>query len=130
MFEHFQVFDEIYNDQELSNEFHKFFYTNNLLSLFTNEHRAGTIRVTYVDARSVVNPGGQYHQLLLDFSDILAIGSDNKMLEEATFKILYEARTFQRMMNIIRTLVNYYRTIDPEDIDNFWNIVFYNKQLF
>lgn len=130
MIEHFQVFDTLFTDQELLDEFHSFFYKYNLLPLFTNEHRAGSIRTTYVDARSVVNPGGQYHQLLLDFSDILAIGSDNKMLEEATFKILYEARTFQRMMNIIRTLVNYYRSIDPEDIDNFWNIVFYNKQLF
>ena len=129
MIEHFQVFDFITMNEKLINDFHKFFYSNNLLVLFTNEHRAGTITVRDTDARSVVN-NGKYHRDLLEFSDILAIGSDNKMLEEATFKILYEARTFQRMMNIIRDLINYYRTIDPEDIDNFWNIVFYNKTLF
>ena len=129
MIQHFQIFDELYNNEELSNEFHKFFYTNDLLPLFTNEHRAGTIRVTWTDARSVVGDGA-YAKDLHELSELLKIGIDNKKYEEAVFKILYEARSFQRMMNIIRDLIQYHRTIEEKYKHNWWNIVYYTKTLF
>lgn len=126
----FQLFEPRYNDDELDEEFHNFFYKYNLTSLFTNDHRAGSISVTYVDAKSVVNTGGSYHETLKEFADLLAIGNDNKSYEEALFKIIYEARSFQGMMRTIRKLMDYIKTIDPEHLFNLWNIVFYNKEVY
>src|SRR5699024_11891115 len=101
----------------------------NLTSLFTNEHRAGSITVTYVDARSVINTGGSYHETLKEFADLLTIGNDNKSYEEALFKIIYEARSFQSFMKKIRDLLNYAKTVDSKNLNNLWNIVFYNKDV-
>lgn len=126
----FQLFEPRFNDEELENEFHNFFYKYNLTSLFTNEHRAGSISVTYVDARSVINTGGSYHETLKEFSDILTIGNDNKSYEEALFKIIYEARSFQGLMKTIRKLMDYIKTMDPDHMFNLWNIVFYNKEVY
>ena len=126
----FQIFEPRYNDDELDQEFHNFFYKYNLTSLFTNEHRAGSISVTYVDARSVINTGGSYHETLKEFADLLTIGNDNKSYEEALFKIIYEARTFQSLMKTIRKLMDYIKTIDPDHMFNLWNIVFYNKEVY
>ena len=126
----FTIFEAKYMDDELDNEFHNFFYKYNLTSLFTNEHRAGSITVTYVDARSVINTGGSYHNTLLEFADFLSIGNDNKAYEEALFKIIYEARSFQSLIKKIRDIMEFAKTIDPEHMTNLWNIVFYNKDLF
>jgi len=130
MVEKFQIFEPKYNDDELDNEFNNFFYKYNLTSLFTNEHRAGSISVTYVDAKSVVNTGGSYHETLKEFSDLLTIANDNKSFEEALFKIIYEARSFQSMIKKIRDLLDYVKTIDPDHMFNLWNIVFYNKDVY
>ena len=129
MNEKFQIFEPRFNDEELENEFNNFFYKYNLTSLFTNEHRAGSITVTYVDARSVINTGGSYHETLKEFADLLTIGNDNKSYEEALFKIIYESRSFQSFMKKIKDLLEYVKTIDPEQLNNLWNIVFYNKDL-
>lgn len=126
----FQIFEPRYNDDELDEEFHNFFYKYNLTSLFTNEHRAGSISVTYVDARSVINTSGSYHKTLKEFADLLTIGNDNKSYEEALFKVIYEARSFQSLMKTIRDLMKYIKTIDPEHMFNLWNIVFYNKDVY
>lgn len=126
----FQIFEPRYNDDELDNEFHNFFYKYNLTSLFTNEHRASGITVAYVDAKSVINEGGSYHNTLKEFADLLSIGNDNKAYEESLFKLIYEARTFQSLMKKIRDVLNFTNTINPENLHNLWNIVFYNKDLF
>lgn len=126
--DNFTVFDSMFNNEELENEFHKFFYSNNLSPLFTNEHRASPIKVTYIDARSVTN-NGTYASLLKDFSDILSQGNDNQRYEESTFKILQKATTFQKMMNNIKKIIQEYKTTKPEHLFNFWNIVYYNKDL-
>lgn len=125
----FTVFDPMFNNEELENEFHKFFYSNNLSPLFTNEHRTSPIKVTYIDARSVTN-NGSYASQLKDFSDILSIANSNQRYEEATFRILHKASTFQKMMNNIKKVLEEYRTTDPKFLFNFWNIVYYNKDLF
>lgn len=126
----FQIFEPRYNNDELDQEFHNFFHKYNLTPLFTNEHRAGSITVTYVDARSVINPGGSYHETLKEFADLLTIGNDNKSYEEALFKIIYEARSFQGLMKTIRKLMDYIKSLDPEHMFNMWNIVFYNKDVY
>ena len=130
MYEKFEIFEPRFNNEELETEFNNFFYKYNLTSLFTNEHRAGSITVTYVDARSVINTGGSYHETLKEFADLLTIGNDNKSYEEALFKIIYEARSFQSFMKKIRDLLNFAKTIDSEHLKNLWNIVFYKKDVY
>lgn len=126
----FQIFEPKFYDDELENEFNEFFYKYNLTSLFTNEHRAGAITVSYVDARSVINTSGSYHKTLKEFGDILSLANDNKSLEEALFKIIHEARSFQSFMRKIRKLMDYIKTVDPDHLFNLWNIVFYNKDVY
>lgn len=128
--EKFHIFEPRFNNEELEQEFNDFFHKYNLTSLFTNEHRAGSISVTYLDARSVINPGGSYHETLKDFADFLSIGNDNKSYEEALFKIIYEARSFQALMRTIKKLIQHFQTVDSKHMFNLWNIVFYTKELF
>lgn len=130
MVEKFQIFEPKFNNEELEEEFNNFFHKYNLTPLFTNEHRAGSISVAWTDARSVVNPAGSYHNTLKQFSDLLTIANDNKAYEEALFKIIYEARSFQSLMRTIKKLMDYINTIDDNHLFNMWNIVFYNKDLF
>lgn len=130
MREKFHLFEYRFNNDELETEFNNFFHRYNLTPLFTNEHRAGNVTVSYVDARSVINPSGSYHRTLKDFADLLSIGNDNKSYEEALFKIIYEARSFQAMMNTIKKLMDYIRSLDPDHMFNLWNIVFYNKDVY
>ena len=125
----FEIFDERFNNEELSNEFHAFFYKNNLTPLFTDEYMASPISVTYVDAKSVLNEGGSYQKTLKEFADLLTIGNDNKSYEEAMFRIIHEARSFQSFMNKIKDLINYIKTVDERYKHNTWNIVWYNKDL-
>ena len=130
MADKFQIFEPRFNDPELEQEFNNFFHKYGLTPLFTNEHRAGKITVTYVDARSVINTGGSYHETLKEFADLLSMANDNKAYEEALFKIMYEARSFQGLMRTIRKLMEYMSTIEQDHIHNQWNIVFYNKDVY
>lgn len=130
------IFEPIYDDEKLEEEFNKFFYKNNLLSLFTNEHRAPKITVRYTDARSIINKGdssgdnqGAYHKLYLEFSDYLVMAQSNKSYEEAIFKILYTSRTFQGLSNNIRKVMRYIDSIIEERKFNTWNIVWYTKEV-
>lgn len=129
MVERFSVFEPRFNDDELEEEFNNFFSKNNLESLFTNDYRAGNITVTYVDARSVINTGGSYHKTLIDFADYLSLSNDNMMYEDSLFKVLYNARTFQQLMQNIRKVMKYIESIPANLLYNMWNIVFYNKDL-
>ncbi len=126
----FQIFEPRFNNDELEEEFNNFFHKYNLTPLFTNEHRAGSISVTYLDAKSVINAGGSYHETLKEFADLLSIANDNKAYEEALFKIIYEARSFQGLMITIKKLMKYIQTIDDNHLFNLWNIVFYNKDVY
>ena len=136
MVQKFTIFETRFNNEELENEFNNFFYKYNLTSLFTNEHRAGSISVTYIDAVSVINEGkegvreaGSYHKTLKDFADYLSMANDNKSYEEAIFRIIYEARSFQGLVNSIKKYMSYIDSIIEDRKFNTWNIVWYNKDL-
>jgi len=146
----FQIFELNFKGRDLSEfreieeEFHKFFYKYNLTALFTNEHRVPPISVSWAEARSViassgkfsvrdgerVEHGGAYHETLKQFGDILSIANDNKSFEEAIFKVIYNAGTFRVFMNRIKKLIDYYSQVKEEHKFNFWNIVFYNKEVY
>lgn len=123
-----QVFDVRSVNEELENEFHAFFNKNNLLPLFTDEYLASSITVTDLDLRSVVNEG-KASKVLETFAELITIGNDNKMYQEALFRIIEEARSFQSMIKKINELNQYIMQIDEKDKHNTWNIVWYNKDL-
>lgn len=125
----FLIFEYRFNNEELEQEFNDFFHANNLDPLFTNEHMAGSITVSYVDAKSVLNEGGSYQKALKDFSELITLANDNKSYEEAMFRIIYEARSFQALMRKIKQLINHIKTIEENKKHNTWNIVWYNKDL-
>lgn len=125
----FYIFEYRFNNEELENEFNDFFHANNLHSLFTNEHMAGSITVSYIDAKSVVNEGGSYQNTLKEFSELLTLANDNKSYEEAIFRIIYEARSFQSFIRQLRKLIEYIKTVDERYKHNTWNIVWYNKDI-
>src|SRR5699024_907302 len=132
----FTLFHYRFNNEELEKEFNDFFHKNNLHPLFTNEHMAGNITVTFSDARSVINyakgeddDGGAWNKVLLEFSELLTLANDNKSYEEAMFRIIYEARSFQAYINKLKRLIDYIKTIDENKKHNTWNIVWYNKDL-
>ena len=125
----FYIFEYRFNNEELEQEFNDFFHANNLHPLFTNEHMAGSITVTYVDAKSVVNEGGSYRNTLKEFSELLTLANDNKSYEEAMFRIIYEARSFQSFIRQLKKLIDYIKTVDERYKHNTWNIVWYNKDL-
>lgn len=121
------IFEPRFDNEELEDEFQNFFTNYNLKPLFTNEHKATGISVTWVDAKSVVNSGGSYHNTLKEFSDFLTRANDNKMYEEATFRILYECNSFQSLIRNIKRHMEYMKTFRPEHEFNSWNIVWYSK---
>lgn len=130
------IFDYKFNNEELEKEFNDFFHRNNLHALFTNEHMAGTITVSYVDAKSVLNnpkgeddDGGPYNKVLREFSELITLANDNKSYEEAMFRIINEARSFQGFINKLKQLIDYIKTIEENKKHNTWNIVWYNKDL-
>jgi len=124
----FTIFDYVFNDEELEEEFESYFISNDLQSLFTNEHRSSPIRVSWTEARALIN--GTYSKDLLQMKEILTIGTDNKMYENAVFRIIYNSRSMQGMVNRIRRINSYYlNDIDEEHKFNTWNIVWYNKEL-
>ena len=125
----FLIFDYRFNNEELEKEFNDFFHANNLDPLFTNEHMAGSITVSYVDAKSVLNEGGSYQKTLKDFSELITLANDNKSYEEAMFRIINEARSFQGFINKLKQLIDYIKTIEDNKKHNTWNIVWYNKDL-
>lgn len=141
--EKYQVFDPMYDIPELEEEFTKFFKVNGLDPLFTNEHRASPIKVSWADARSVVNDkgkfrvvngvrtesGGAWHSLLKEFAQFIVMANDNQNYENMLFKILYNARDFKGMMRNIKLLMDEFKNMPEEYMHNMWNVVKYEKIL-
>ena len=152
----FIIFDFQFNDEQLEQEFYDFFTRNNLDALFTDEHRASGIKVSELDAKSVVNVEGTYQydyydsrpgrekwytrtrkrneganaQPLKEFADVLSMANDNIMYESAQFRILFNSNNFKAFMSRIKKITNYViNGINPEHEFNTWNIVWYNKEL-
>ena len=131
MAESFHIFSYKFNDEELEQNFNDFFNMYNLTPLFTNEHRASPISVSYIDAKSVVNTTGKYHSVLKNFSDYINTAMDNQMYESALFKMIYQANSFQGLMGIIQRIMKHIENdIDNKHLFNTWNIVWYTKEVY
>ena len=131
MAESFHIFSYKFNDEELEQNFNDFFNIYNLTPIFTNEHRASPISVSYIDAKSVVNTTGKYHNVLKNFSDYVNSAMDNKMYESALFKMIYQANSFQGLINIVTKIMKHIQNdIDNKHLFNTWNIVWYTKEVY
>lgn len=111
-------------------DFYKFFYSNNLLPLFTNEHRTESIDVSLVNAQSVLKSdgkGGQARKVLLEFAKWLNMGMDNMMYESEVFKLIWEAKTWDQFLKRLTVASEYMQTILPNYLHNIWNIAWYDK---
>lgn len=131
----FTVFDYAFDDEELQQEFEEFFMMNNLYPLFTNEHHSPSVRVSWADARNVVN-GGSYAKMLESIADDIHSSTSNKKYEEEMFMILYKSNSVRGMALNHAKISDYLIHItDPsKDLEgkyekNKWNIVFYNDDL-
>ena len=131
MSEIFHIFSYKFNDEELEQNFNDFFNKYNLTPIFTNEHRASPITVSYLDARSIVKEGGKYNNLFKNFSDYVNTAMDNKMYESALFKMIYQANSFQGLMGIVTRIMKHIQNeIDNKHLFNTWNIVWYTKEVY
>ena len=147
-----RIFEPRFNDDELFQEFLNFFETYGLLPLFTNEHRAGSIKVGYSRARSVVLRAGDKDEMLkspnekvrqkakfyqpkepgkdratlLKFAEYLKLYNDNQMYEDDLFNIIYESKDFRQMIIRIKKMMDYIdHQISNDYKYNMWNIVWY-----
>lgn len=123
-------FHKNYDNEEMEQEFYNFFSKYGLSRLFVNEDKLTQIYVSDSDVRSVVNTSGTYHKSLVDMGELLLMSDDNKMYEEAVTRVIYNAGSFTALMKKIRQITEYFIAgVIKEHEFNFWNIVWYNKDL-
>lgn len=129
----FTVFEYRFDNPELQEEFEKFFKINAIQPLFTNEHRSTPIYVSYVEAINIVKRG-TYAKKIEKLHDILHFATGNKKYEQAIFKMIYESRSIQKLANISERAKELYnellKTASEKKQENFWNIVFYTKEVY
>lgn len=124
------IFNFVFDNDELQHDFIDFFISNGLLPLFGYENKAhNNLRVTESEALSVVNEGA-YGKDLLTFANLVLTIKDNLMFDDSLFKVLDNSTSFQRMMNLVRKInQRYVETVENRKF-NYWNIVFYSKNIF
>lgn len=124
------LFDIRSMDEERIQEFFSFFYRNNLMKIFVNEHEVTQIVTGDNDLRAVTNVEGAYRKDLETLSKHLQMASGNLRYEEALTSIIEKPRTFLQLMQNIRKL-NRYIQQDINAIHGFntWNIVYYDTEL-
>ena len=123
-------FHKAYDNEEMEQEFYNFFSKYGLSRLFNNEDKLTQIYVSDNDVRSVVNTSGKYHKILIDMAELLLTADDNKMYEEAVFRVIYNAVSLQSLMKKITQINEYFIVgVLKKHEHNFWNIVWYNKDL-
>lgn len=99
-------------------------------SLFTDEHRSTSIKVDYLDLRSVVKKNGASVIPLQEFSSNIKKSDDNKMYASVMLRTLNTPRTFKQFMKMIKDINAYIKTVNNEHMFNVWNIVWYNEDLY
>lgn len=131
MYDSENLFETITTNQELEKNFHQFFNIHNLIPLFENAAKAGSIKTTDSDMRAVVNTHGAYHDDLVKLSNRLYFAMDNKSYDLALFRTIETPRSFQKFMIIVRNInLEFEHYILDQHKHNLWNIVFYSERIF
>lgn len=125
------VFNYRTMDEDLIQDFEDFIEYNNLLPLFTNEHRVKNISIGHNEMIGVLKVGGNYRTDLTEFADLIAMSNDNKMYESSMMEILHDAGSFQQFMKRVRKISQYIKhVIGINHLFNTWNIVWYTKEVY
>lgn len=125
----FTVFDFKFSDEKLQQVVIDFFQREQLQPLFTNEHRSTPISVSWIEARNIEKKGS-YYQKIAQIQELLMYAQGNKKYEQAVFKMIYESKTIQKLANISERATKLFIEITDKQEDNFWNIVFYTKEVY
>jgi len=124
------VFTHSTVDETLIEKFNDTIDRLQLDSLFTDEHRSTSIKVDYLDLKSVTNKSGASVSPLEEFSRNIEMSDDNKMYASVMLRTLNQPRTFKQFMKIIKDINSYIKTVDGDYLYNVWNIVWYNEDLY
>lgn len=125
----YTVFEYVFNDEQLEENFEKQIQSLNIEPIFTYEHRSTPIKVNWAEARSIVN-GTSYYQTFAKFSDYVHMNVDNKSYDNALFKLLYSSNTIQGMVNIMKRIMDVHDNADENRKHNTWNIVYYTENVY
>ena len=121
----YTVFNILSINQELAQEFHRFFTINTLTPLFTHEHIASHISVSDNELRSIVTTGSKVKPYL-ELATFILTHSDNKGYNRAMLRIIDEPKSFTKLTTYVTRIVKLWETIEDEYRPNFWNIVLYD----
>lgn len=125
----FTLFDFKFTDERLQKVVIDFFQRNGLQPLFTNEHRSTPISVSWIEARNIEKQGS-YYKKINDLQEVLVLAQGNKKYEQAVFKMIYESKTIQKLSNISERATDLFLELSKKQEENFWNIVFYTKEVY
>lgn len=126
----YTVFTHSTVDETLIEKFNDTIDRLEIDSLFTHENKSTTIKVDYLDLKSVVNKTGASVSPLEDFSRNIKKSDDNKMYASVMLRTINQPRTFKQFMKIIKDINSYIKTVNDEHMFNMWNIVWYNEDLY
>lgn len=122
----FTVFNTLTINQEMVQEFHRFFSINNLTPLFTSEQLSSHISVSDNELRSIVTTGSKVKPFL-DLASFLLENTHNKRYNDALLRIIDEPNSFTKFTTYVTRIVNlWYKEENENRKNNFWNAVFYD----
>jgi len=127
-YQQLNYFNYQFDDMELMQKFEEYILTN-VNEIFTDaEFFTKKLRVTYTEARSVVNDTGSYRTTLQAIVNTLNMQANNKskykeMHESLILAVnLYETNTFQGLMNKLRKYLS-----ELVQYGYQWNVVYYTN---
>lgn len=115
-------------NRELIEEFERFWEDNDLIGLFTDEHRVPhNITVHWSHARNVASPSaGKYRADLLRFKDNMNLDRDSDQYQRVMRQILVQSKgQFQVMMQKIQEVNNVIETAPPSYDTRLWQAAYY-----
>lgn len=127
---YYTVFNHNTTDEELIEKFEDTIQRLDIEPLFTDEYRSTSISVSWAMLKNLVN-GGSSYQVLKNFSDFIHTSDDNKMYASVMLRTLYQPSNFENLIKNIKEVNQYIsHNIDDKHLDNKWNIVWYNEELY
>lgn len=111
-------------DEAGKKTFRDFWRYNGLLPALTNAHEFEPIRVNYTQMKAVINEGGAYRQVLLDFASVLNINDNSKRYQDALADMFYKSPTLQKYVNYVKEITELMLHMDEDD-GRQWYIVWY-----
>lgn len=127
------IFEFTFDDQQLEEDFYKKLATLEIESLFTHDHRSSSIKVTWADARSMVNELKDY-QTFKNVKTSLDLGeeNDNKQFNVSVLKIINESNNMNSLRTKLKKATEFEKRLfafSDKAHNNMWNIVWYTDEV-